>query len=236
MTPRLKFNPDLLPERPNLAFESDLWGQGIALVAGVDEAGRGALAGPVAASAVVLPPGQDDLMALLSGVRDSKVMTPTAREAWAEVIKTVARAWGVGMAGPDEIDRLGIVPATCLAAARALEYLGVSPEHLLVDYLTLPNVSVPQTPLVKGDGRALSIAAASILAKTARDALLVDLDHTYPGYGFASNKGYATRAHRQAILALGPCAVHRRSFAPVSDYDSMFPPGAMDGGTTVSSA
>lgn len=226
MTPRLKFNLSLLPERPNLAFESVLWVKGIKLVAGIDEAGRGALAGPVAAGAVVLPADQPDLMAQLTGVRDSKVMTAAERGIWAAEIKAIAVAWGVGLAGPEEVDRLGIVPATCLAAARALHNLGLSPEHLLVDYLTLPAVGVPQTALVKGDARSLSIAAASILAKTARDALLVELDQSYPGYGFASNKGYATQAHRQALLVLGPCDVHRRTFAPVSDHDSLFPPGA----------
>jgi ribonuclease HII len=225
MTPRLRFNPALLPERPNLAFEIALWEQGITLIAGVDEAGRGALAGPVAAGVVVLPSDQPDLMNRLSGVRDSKVMKPADRNAWAGEIKAIAVAWGVGMAEPQEIDRLGIVPATCLAATRALQYLGLSPEHLLVDFLTLPGVRIPQTPLIKGDARTLSIAAASILAKTARDALLVELDRTFPGYGYSSNKGYATRAHRQAIYALGPCEVHRRTFAPVCDYDSLFPPG-----------
>lgn len=226
MTPRFKFNPALLPERPNLAFEITLWEQGLTLVVGLDEAGRGALAGPVSAGAVVLPSDQPDLMNRLSGVRDSKVMTPAARNIWAEEIKTVAVAWCVGMAEPEEIDQLGIVPATCLAATRALQQLGISPEHLLVDFLTLPGERVPQTPLIKGDARSLSVAAASILAKTARDALLVELDQTFPGYGFANHKGYATKMHRHAIITLGPCRVHRRSFAPVSEFDSLFPPGA----------
>ncbi len=224
MTPRAKFDRAALPVRPNLDFECALWGQGVRLIAGVDEAGRGALAGPVAAGAVVLPHAQDDLMDCLNGVRDSKVMTPADRQAWAREIKAAAVAWGVGMAGPEEIDRLGIVPATCLAAMRALEQLELTPEHLLVDYLTLPDVDLPQTPVVKGDARSLSIAAASVLAKTARDAVLVDLEGTFPGYHFASNKGYATLAHRQSLGALGPCDAHRRSFAPVSAFDSLFPP------------
>ena len=229
MTPRLKFDPALLPERPNLEYEDALWSQGLKIVAGLDEAGRGALAGPVAAGAVVLPPEQTNLMTHLKGVRDSKVMTPPQRERWAIEIKAVALAWGVGLAAPGEIDRLGIVPATCLAASRALECLGISPQHLLVDYLTLPNVNLPQTPLVKGDARSLSIAAAAILAKTARDAVLIELEQTFPGYDFARNKGYATQAHRQAISTLGPCEIHRRSFAPVSDYDSLFPTSTVDG-------
>lgn len=224
MTPRIKFDLGLLPERPDLAFEKQLWEKGVTLVAGLDEAGRGALAGPVAAGAVVLPWDLPDLMHQLSGVRDSKVMMPADRTTWAEKIQTVAVAWGVGMAEPAEIDRMGIVPATCLAATRALESLGVVPEHLLVDYLTLPGVQMPQTPLVKGDARSLSVAAASILAKTARDALLIEMEQSFPGYGFASHKGYATNMHREAIARLGPCEIHRRSFAPVSEFDSLFPP------------
>jgi ribonuclease HII len=224
MMPRLKFNPALLPERPNLEFETAFWCQGVTCVVGVDEAGRGALAGPVAAGAVVLPSDQPDLNNKLKGVDDSKVMTPAQRDHWARAIKTQAAAWAVGLAAPEEIDRLGIVPATCLAAKRALESLAVTPEQVLVDYLTLPDVDIPQTSLVRGDARSLSIAAASILAKTTRDALLVALDAQFPGYGFARHKGYATQAHRQAIKTLGPCEAHRRSFAPVRDYDSMFPP------------
>jgi len=224
MQPRRKFNPNLLPERPNLDFEDALWCKGVARVAGVDEAGRGALAGPVAAGAVVLPHDQPDLMLELSGVRDSKVMSAPARETWAGVIKAVALTWAVGMASPAEIDAIGIVPATCLAVSRALVNLEISPQHVLVDYLSLPEVSMPQTPLVKGDARSLSIAAAAILAKTTRDAVLVQLDQSFPGYSFAKNKGYGTAAHRQAISALGPCSEHRRTFSPVSAYWSLFPP------------
>lgn len=224
MTPRLKFNPAHLPERPNLNFELALWGKGMTWIAGVDEAGRGALAGPVAAGAMVLPANQPDLMDKLYGVRDSKVMTAADRTAWAAIIKDIAVAWGVGMATAEEIDRLGIVPATCLAAARALDELAICPEHLLVDYLTLPEVALPQTPLVKGDARSLSIACASILAKTTRDTLLVQMDGEFPGFKFAQNKGYGTQAHRKAIGELGPCAQHRRTFAPVKEYYSLFPP------------
>jgi ribonuclease HII len=224
MKPRRKFNPDLLPERPNLDFEDALWRQGIAWVAGVDEAGRGALAGPVAAGAVVLPPDQPELMLKLTGVRDSKVMSAKDREIWGAEIKAAALAWGVGMASPAEIDAVGIVPATCLAVSRALANLEVSPQHVLVDYLTLPEVICPQTPLVKGDARSLSIAAAAILAKTARDAVLVELGESFPGYSFAKNKGYGTAAHRRAIAAQGPCSQHRRTFSPVNAYDSFFPP------------
>ena len=226
MMGRLKFNPALLPDRPDLSFEEALWHQGLTRVAGVDEAGRGALAGPVAAGAVVLPNNHPDLMARLHGVRDSKVMTAAERSTWAGVIKETAIDWAVGLASAEEIDRLGIVPATCLAASRALEQLGVAPQHLLVDYLTLPDVTLPQTPLVKGDARSLSIASAAILAKTTRDALLVELDGVFPGYHFAENKGYGTLIHRQTINTLGPCCQHRRTFSPVSAWDSLFPPQA----------
>ena len=201
-----------------------MWHKGLTLVAGVDEAGRGALAGPVAAGAVILPFDQPDMMTQLNGVRDSKVMAEADRYKWAGVIKTVAVAWGVGMASADEIDQIDILPATCLAAARALDNLGITPDHILVDYLILPNVTLPQTPLVKGDARSLSIAAAAILAKTTRDAVLVAFDREFPGYGFAQHKGYATLLHRQALQVLGPCPQHRRTFAPVSEFDSLFPP------------
>ena len=224
MTPRHKFDPALLPERPNLDFEQALWKQGLHAIAGVDEAGRGALAGPVAAGAVILPHNRTDLADGLNGVRDSKEMTPKDRQSWAAVIKEIALAWKVGFASPAEIDRLGIVPATVLAATRALVGLVRPTEHLLVDYLTLPEVGVGQTLLVKGDARSLSIASASILAKTARDVLLVAMEADYPGYGFCRNKGYATEEHRAAIQKLGPCDQHRRTFSPVTEYFSLFPP------------
>jgi ribonuclease HII len=224
MAPRKKFDLSLLPERPDLSFENNLWGQGLRFVAGVDEAGRGALAGPVAAGAVVLPDQCSDLFELLHGVQDSKVMTPEDRETWALEIKVVAVGWGVGFASCTEIDQIGIVPATYLAAARALAELKCEVEHLLLDFITLPEVKVPQTPLVKGDARSLSIAAASVLAKTTRDAFLIKMDADFPGYRFAQNKGYATEEHRKAIADMGPCDQHRCSFAPISEYYSLFPP------------
>lgn len=224
MTPRHKFDSNLIPERPDLTHEQQLWQQGFIHIAGVDEAGRGALAGPVAAGAVILPSDQPDLMEQLSGVRDSKVMTAANRKKWAGVIKSAAVSWAVGMVESDEIDQIGILPATCLAAARALDSLGVIPDHILVDYLTLPDVQSPQTPLVKGDARSLSIAAAAILAKTTRDAVMVELDQQYPGYGFAQNKGYGTRRHRQRLRDQGICPQHRKTFEPVMVYEALFPP------------
>ncbi len=137
-------------------------------------------------------------------------------------------SWGIGFASAQEIDQVGIVPATFLAMSRALAQLSCEVDHLLVDFLTLPDIRVPQIPLVKGDARSLSIASAAILAKTARDALLIEMDETFPGYGFSSNKGYATEAHRDAIKDLGPCKEHRRTFSPVSDYYSLFPPGELE--------
>lgn len=210
-----KFDPADLPACPDLHFEQALWAGGALAVAGLDEAGRGAWAGPVCAGAVMLPPEDGSLCARLAGVRDSKQMTPRQREYWAGVIRAGARAWGVGFAGPGEIDTLGILPATRLAMHRALAQLPAPPQHLLLDALRLPGLHLPQTALIKGDARSLSIAAASVLAKTARDALMTALEELYPGYGFAAHKGYGTAAHQSALQCLGPSPVHRRSFAPV---------------------
>jgi len=203
-----------LPKAPDFHHELALWGQGVRLIAGVDEAGRGALAGPVAAATLIFPPAPM-LSQVLMGVRDSKKMTPRAREFWASRLPDYAVSWGVGFAASEEIDALGIVPATRLAIKRALSRLNSMPEHLLVDYLDLPGVDVPQTAIVKGDAVSLTIAAASILAKTARDKLMCELDRQYPGYGFAAHKGYATAYHLEALTNLGPSPVHRRSFQPV---------------------
>jgi ribonuclease HII len=209
-----RFDPALIPPAPELAVERDLWARGYWSVGGVDEAGRGCWAGPVAAAVVVLPP-DPCLESSLRGVTDSKQMAAAAREQWAPRIKASCAGWGVGFAGNDEVDALGIVPATRLAAMRALAQLAAPPGWLILDYLRLPQVDLPQTALVKGDARCLSIACASVLAKTARDALMRDLDGQYPGYGFARHKGYGTAAHRQALERLGACPIHRASFAPV---------------------
>lgn len=212
--PRKKFDLSLLPDAPNLEFEQPLWRAGIFQVGGVDEAGRGALAGPVAAGVVVLPV-QDDLPETLAGVRDSKLMTARARQEWAEIIPQVALACGVGFAGPNEIDDLGIVSATHLAVRRALGRLPIDPQHLLLDGRLRPEAGIPETSLIKGDRRSLSIAAAAILAKVARDEKMVELAEDFPQYDFAHNKGYGTAAHREAIEVHGPCPVHRFSFAPM---------------------
>ena len=206
-----KFDPQLIPASPDLSFELSLWSSGFKFVAGLDEAGRGALAGPVAAAAVILPERME-LLTSLHGVRDSKQMTPSQREVWAERLRIQALCAGVGFASHLEIDDRGIVPATRLAMQRALNQLSISPQHLLLDFLDLPDLPVPQTCLVKGDRRSLSIAAASVLAKTARDELMRRLDVQYPGYGFAVNKGYGTLAHREMLQSLGPSPVHRTTF------------------------
>lgn len=209
MPPRIDRN--LLPEQPDFSFEIALLEQGIAYIAGVDEVGRGALAGPVAAAAVVLPI-TPDTQAKLSGVNDSKKLTSGQRASWAVCIKEIALAWEVGLATSAEIDALGIVPATQLAMKRAIDRLRVRPGYVLVDYIDLPQIVIPQGSLVKGDERSLSIASASIVAKVARDAILTDLDIQFPGYGFAQNKGYGTQAHRNALRNLGLSPVHRRCF------------------------
>lgn len=211
-----KFDLTLLPPAPDLKYETRLWKSGIKYVAGIDEAGRGALAGPVAAAALVFPT-DPDLVVDLDGVRDSKQMTARQREFWAENLARIALAFNVAFASPAEIDELGILPATRLAMRRAVQGLDFEPDQLLVDYVALPELQIPQQALVKGDARSLSIAAASILAKTARDAVLRDLDAVHPGYGFAGNKGYGTATHREALGHLGPCPIHRRTFKGVGD-------------------
>lgn len=203
-----------LPKNPDLRFEIPLWASGITAVAGMDEAGRGAWAGPVFAAAVILPP-DEGLLEQLPGVRDSKLMTARQRSKWAAVIRSMAAAWGVGNAEADEVDALGIVPATRLAMTRALAACGCDAQHLLVDALRLPKVAIPQEALIKGDRRSLSIAAASVLAKTARDQVMLEWDAAFPGYGFAHHKGYGTAFHRAALDEMGPCVLHRRSFAPI---------------------
>jgi ribonuclease HII len=206
-----RIDPASLPKFPDLTIEQSLWQNGLVKLAGIDEAGRGAWAGPVSAGVVILPP-ELSLLETLHGVRDSKLMTPLQRETWAPRIQLNCLAWGVGFASASEIDEIGILPATRLAVLRALQNLSISPEHLITDYLKLPDIPIPQTPLIKGDRRCLSIAAASVLAKTRRDALMRQLEYDYPAYGFARHKGYGTRQHQAAIHRFGLCAVHRKSF------------------------
>src|SRR5512141_1633456 len=194
---------------PDLAYEKEFWQSGLKLIAGLDEAGRGALAGPVVVGAVILPDDSPHLTRTLSGVRDSKQVTPLARARLAPRIRNIARAWGVGFASAEEIDSLGIVAATRLAALRSLESMKAIPDYLLTDFrLELPELDISQTALVKGDQRSFSIAAASILAKTARDEFMCRLDREYPQYGFARHKGYGTLDHRKRISQVGYSPIH----------------------------
>jgi len=179
-------------------------------VAGVDEAGRGPLAGPVVAAAVILDPGRP-----IAGLDDSKRLAPAERERLAGQIRRRALAWAVGRAEAEEIDRLNILQATFLAMRRAVAALDPAPDYALVDGNRWPGLPCPGEPVVGGDGKVAAIAAASILAKTVRDAEMASLDRRYPGYGFAAHKGYPTPAHLEALRRLGPCPEHRRSFAPV---------------------
>ena len=198
---------------PDTFFETELWQSGLKYIAGLDEAGRGALAGPVSVGAVILPNDKTLLSATLSGARDSKQMTPRQRERLAIQIKEVALNWSVGFATAHEIDVQGIVRATRIAAIRALHQFSLSPQYLLTDFrLELPQLDISQTSLVKGDARCLSIACASILAKTERDAHMQKLDARYPGYGLGKHKGYGTQAHRSALKRLGYSSIHRKSF------------------------
>lgn len=179
----------------------------------MDEAGRGALAGPVAVGAVILPNDATLPFNALAGVRDSKQMTRLERESLAPRIKETALTWSVGFASAEEIDTHGIVYATRLAAMHALNALSLSPEYLLTDFrLELPQLGLSQTALVKGDALCLSIAAASVLAKTTRDQLMCELDLQYEGYGLGKHKGYGTQAHRSAMKRLGMSSIHRKSF------------------------
>lgn len=207
-----RFDHDLIPPFPTLEFEKAQWQQGCQLVAGLDEAGRGALAGPLFAAAVVLPAGDQQLEEKLLGVRDSKQMTSFEREQKTPVIKTVAIDFAISRVEPEEIDSLGMARAGRLVFQRAINALENSPTHLLIDYFRLHEVTIPQTCLVKGDQRSLSIACASVLAKQARDQHMVEVSSEYPGYHFDQNKGYGSPEHLQAIDALGLCSLHRHSF------------------------
>ena len=177
------------------------------LICGIDEAGRGPLAGPVVAGAVILPKDCEILY-----LNDSKKLSPAKREALYEEIMEKAEAVGVGMASPARIDEINILQATYEAMREAVDNLGVTPELLLNDAVTIPDVSIPQVPIIKGDAKSVSIAAASIIAKVTRDRLMVQYDKILPGYGFARHKGYGSKDHIEAIRRLGPTPIHRQTF------------------------
>jgi ribonuclease HII len=193
-----------------LGYEAGFWSRGFSRVAGVDEAGRGPLAGPVVAAAVVLPPG-----APVIGARDSKALSPSRREELAPEILRQAMAVGIGAASVTEIDRLNILVSTRLAMARALSRLPLPPEHVVVDGLPVKDLGWEHEALIGGDARVHSIACASIMAKVVRDRLMRSLATRYPGYGWETNMGYGTEEHRTALSRLGPTPHHRRTFGGV---------------------
>lgn len=198
---------------PSLHFERLAWQAGAEWVAGVDEVGVGPLAGPVAAAVVALPRGRR--YRWYGEVRDSKVLTEAARQRLAAVIRHDV-PWAIGWATVEEIDRIGILPARRLCMLRACEQLAVRPGAIISDALDLPLPNV--RPVIDGDALSVAVAAASIIAKVARDAVMVDLCARYPGYGFCRNKGYPTPEHRQRLTERGPSPVHRKSYAPVAQH------------------
>ncbi|MCL2315948.1 MAG: ribonuclease HII [Actinomycetia bacterium] len=208
--------PDLSPTGAAgvgaLDYEALLHEAGFARVAGADEAGRGAYAGPLVAAAVILPADR----AALDGLRDSKALSAPRREAWAARIRDGARAWAVVRVEADECDRLGIQEADLQGLRRALLRLEVTPDFVLTDGFPVPGLPCPALALWKGDQVAACVSAASILAKVERDAIMLACDDVYPGYGFARHKGYGTASHQRALRELGPCPLHRRSFDPVA--------------------
>ena len=193
-----------------MRHERELRLAGFRRIAGIDEVGRGCLAGPVVAAAVILPERHR-----IKGLRDSKVLTRLRREALYEQILDRAEAVGLGVMEVEVIDRINILQATKLAMGEAVARLSPAADHLVIDALSLPYVDLPQRPIIDGDAISASIAAASIVAKVTRDRICTEYDRRYPAYGFAVNKGYGTRRHYDALIAEGPCAWHRRSFAPI---------------------
>src|SRR5947209_8612144 len=203
-----------------LELEKELERSGHNVIAGLDEVGRGSWAGPVVAAAVVLPLHDGAALARLSGVRDSKRLSPVRRDDLAVVISAVAVSIGVGFASHHVVDRVGIAAANRRAMIRAVGHLSVEPDALLVDYFHLPESDLPQLCVPKGDSRSLSIAAASIIAKTVRDRWIARCDNRYPGYDFTSHKGYGTASHRQAVKNLGVSPLHRLSFRLLAGDES----------------
>jgi len=197
-----------------LILEQSLWDRGLSHVAGVDEAGRGALAGPVVAAAVILPHAL-----LIRGLNDSKQLTPSERERLYAVISCAALGIGVGVVDPDIIDRENIRRANALAMRQAVDALPIHPDHLLIDGMDTIDGPWPQTPVIDGDAKSLSVAAASVIAKVTRDRMMVEWDRHYPVYGFARHKGYGTAEHIEAINRCGQCSIHRRSFKIASLSD-----------------
>jgi ribonuclease HII len=208
------------------AFEKSLAGQGYAKIAGVDEAGRGPLAGPVVSAAVVLPANFQD-----RGVIDSKKLSPGRREKLFSHIYDQAEAIGIGIVDPQEIDRINILQAARLSMVMALAHLGPAPDYVLVDGNFRLETDLPHQPVIKGDARSISIAAASIVAKVTRDRLMLRYHDDFPQYGFDRHKGYPTKAHKTAIAVNGPCRIHRRSFRGVLEHIDRPPSNPLSGGS-----
>jgi ribonuclease HII len=200
---------------PDNHLEAGFYQHGIETIAGIDEAGRGAWAGPVIAAAVILPHPGSALQHQLEGLQDSKLLTPARREHWDHHIRQIACSVAIGKASSSEIDQIGILPATRLAMQRAVRALPLEVKHLLIDYILIGDVGIDQTAIPRGDRTVLSIAAASVIAKVARDRLMVAFDRQYPHFGFSQHKGYGTRQHQTALHQLGPSPIHRRSFEPI---------------------
>jgi ribonuclease HII len=196
-----------------LGFEERAASRGYCRVAGIDEAGRGALAGPVVAAAVILPRGLD-----IPGVTDSKQLSPARRDEFFDIIMERALAVGIGSGGHLLIDRINILQATLEAMKDAVRQLSPSPDYLLIDGISKVPLTIHQQTIKKGDGISLSIAAASIIAKVSRDRLMAGFEEDYPGYGFAGHKGYGCAAHLEAIARIGPCAIHRKTFRGVKEH------------------
>lgn len=203
--------------KPTLDLEYRVFRQtGLSLIAGLDEAGRGAIAGPVVAAAVILPLDKPDLLEALDGVNDSKQLSAHQREELYDLVLEQALAFGIGSSSAADVDRLGILPANALAMHMALTQLKTPPDYLLLDgRMRLRNVPLPQESIIRGDSLSLSIAAASILAKVSRDREMVTWHKQYPDYGFDQHKGYCTRGHQATLARHGPCAIHRHTFAPI---------------------
>ena len=202
-------------QTPSFIEEKLLEAQGYQHIAGIDEAGRGALVGPVVAAAVILPCHID--APWLNLVKDSKQLSPATRELLFHHIHEIAISVGIGMATNEVIDAQGIIKATRLAMQLAINQLSPLPQSLLIDYMLLPEVSLPQKGITNGDRLCFSIACASIMAKVTRDQLMIELDKIYPGYGLAQHKGYGTKKHLACLYKLGPSPIHRRSFRPIKD-------------------
>ncbi|MFQ5702081.1 MAG: ribonuclease HII [Acidobacteriota bacterium] len=212
------------PVEPDWTYENHATARGFRRVAGLDEVGRGSLAGPVLAAAVILRPEWTP-----PGIRDSKLLSPARRSALLPAILRGCVSFGLGAAGPEEIDRINILNATRVAMRRAVEAMPVRPDHVLIDALRLPDVPIEQTAITKGDRLCVSIAAASIVAKVVRDRIMMYYDRVFPGFDLTSNKGYGTARHLRAVAARGACAIHRYSFHGVNGKEARRPPGARPG-------